>query len=52
MGFDLWGALGLSPQTGLLAVVGALVVAGLLGAWTFLRNRSDAHAGRGLSLDD
>ena len=31
MGFDLWGALGVSPQTGLMAVVGALVVAGLLG---------------------
>ena len=51
MGFDLWGALGVSPRTGLMAVMGALVVAGLLAARTFLRNRSDAHATRGLSLD-
>jgi hypothetical protein len=52
MGFDLWGALGVSPQTGLMAVAGALALAALLGGWTFLRNRSDSHASRGLSLDD
>jgi hypothetical protein len=52
MGFDLWGALGVSPQTGLIAVVGALAAAALLAGWTFLRNRSNAHAARGLSLDE
>ena len=52
MGFDLWGVLGVSPQTGLMVAVGGLLAAGLLGAWSFLRNRSDSQARRGLSLDD
>ena len=46
MGFDLWNILGVSPQTGLVAAVGTLVLAGLMGIRLFLRNQS-AHARRG-----
>ena len=52
MGFDLWGALGVSPGTGLLAVVGALVAAAVLAATTFWRNRAASRASRSFSLSD
>jgi hypothetical protein len=52
MGFDLWDALGVSPLTGLIGVVAAVVVAALLAGHTFWRNRTASRAGRGLSLHD
>jgi hypothetical protein len=52
MGFDLWNILGVSPQTGLVAAVGTLVLAGLMGIRLFLRNRSASRETTGLSLDD
>jgi hypothetical protein len=52
MEFDLWNTLGLSPRTGMAAVLGALVFAGLLALRIFWRNRSESRPARGLSLDD
>jgi hypothetical protein len=52
MGFDLWDALGISPRTGLVGVVAGIVLAALLAAHAFWRNRAAARASRGLSLND
>ena len=52
MGFDLWGAFGVSPRTGLIAVLGALAAAALLAAHTFWRNRAASRATRSFSLSD
>ena len=52
MGFDLWNTLGVSPQAGILAAVGGLVVAGLFGVHVFWRNRSESGRLKGLSLDE
>jgi hypothetical protein len=52
MGFDLWDALGVSPRTGVLAVLGALAMAALLAAHAFWRNRAASRATRSFSLSD
>jgi hypothetical protein len=52
MAFDLWNVLGVSPRTGMAAVLGALVFAGLLALRIFWSNRSESRPSRGLSLDD
>lgn len=52
MGFDLWSTLGVSPRTGIVAVLGAFVFAGLLALRIFWSNRSESRPSRGLSLDD
>jgi len=50
MGFDLWKTLGVSPQTGLVAVVAALAVAALWGLRLFWSHRDDGRAARGMGL--
>jgi hypothetical protein len=52
MGFDLWDALGVTPRTGVLAVLGALAMAALLAAHAFWRNRAASRATRSFSLSD
>ena len=48
---DLWNALGVSPQQGLLAAAGAIVTAFAFAAFVLLR-RSRGESKVGLGLDD
>jgi len=50
MGFDLWKTLGVSPETGLVAIVAAVAVAGLWALRLFWSNRSASRGERGLGL--
>ena len=52
MGFDLWSALGISPMTGLAIGGGGLLLAALLVARLFLREKAEARERRGIRLND
>jgi hypothetical protein len=52
MGFNLWSALGVTPQAGVAVVLGGVFVAGLMALWIFWRNRAGPRESGDFSLRD